>query len=189
MPTTSAPLGDSEADDSPSEYDTSKSFLALGRGVRRGEVLGSGVQPGVVVLGSGAPRGVRRAVRRGVPRGVMLAGRRRRPAKETAWRFLKRGFCDLNENIKRTWPLILAFVGYLFGSASILYGCLRASAQIPSWLHALYSTWISMSTAGELTTKSSKWVLALGAANSFVGLLFFGFIVWLVTTSLYQSPD
>jgi hypothetical protein len=58
-----------------------------------------------------------------------------------------------------------------------------------SWLQALYSTSISMSTAGELTTKSSKGVWVLGALNSLVGLLFFGFIVWLVTTSLYQDPD
>jgi hypothetical protein len=105
------------------------------------------------------------------------------------WPFLKAGFRDFKTNMKRTWPIILVFVAYLFSSASALYGFLRVSAQIPSWLQALYSTWISMSTAGELTTKSSKWVWALGAANSFVGLLFFGFVVWLVTTSLYQPSD
>lgn len=107
----------------------------------------------------------------------------------SAWPFLAKGLRDFKTNIKRTWPVILAFIIYLFASASALYGFLRVSAQIPSWLQALYSTWLSMSTAGELTSKSSKWVWAFGALNTLVGLLFFGFIVWLVTTSLYQAPD
>ena len=105
------------------------------------------------------------------------------------WPFLRHGLRDFKTNIKRTWPIILFFIGYLFASAWVLYRFLKVSAQIPSWRQALYSTWISMSTAGELTTRSSKWVWALSAANSLVGLLFFGFIVWLVTTSLYQPPD
>ena len=88
-------------------------------------------------------------------------------------RFLRNGFRDFKSNIKRTWPVILGFVIYLIASASALYGFLRVSARIPSWLQALYSTWVSMSTAGELTTRSSKWVWAFGAANLLVGLLFF----------------
>lgn len=105
------------------------------------------------------------------------------------WPFLRKGGHDFKSNIKRTWPVVIAFIAYLLGSTSALYGFLRVSAQVSSWIQALYSTWISMSTAGELTTRSSKWVWVLGAANSLVGLLFFGFIVWLVTTSLYQRPN
>jgi hypothetical protein len=102
--------------------------------------------------------------------------------------FIGRGISDFMKNMKLTWPIILAFILYLLGSASALYGFLRTPAQISSWHRALYDTWVSMSTAGELTTTSSRWVLVLGAANSLVGLLFFGFIVWLVTTSLYRAP-
>ena len=107
----------------------------------------------------------------------------------SAWPFLTKGLRDFKTNIKRTWPVILAFIIYLFASASALYGFLRVSAQIPSWLRPYTVPWLSMSTAGELTSKSSKWVWAFGALNTLVGLLFFGFIVWLVTTSLYQAPD
>ena len=77
-----------------------------------------------------------------------------------AWPFLWKGLRDFKTNIKRTWPVILAFIFYLFASASTLYGFLRVSAQIPSWIQALYTTWLSMSTAGELTSRSSKLVWA-----------------------------
>jgi hypothetical protein len=103
-----------------------------------------------------------------------------------SWPFLRKGLRDFKSNIKRTWPIILGFIAYLFASASVLYGFLRIFAQIPSWIQALYRTWLSMSTASELTSRSSKLVWALGAFNTFIGLLFFGFIVWLVTTSLDQ---
>lgn len=103
--------------------------------------------------------------------------------------FVRRGLRDFWTNLKRTWLLILAFILYLLAAASALYFFLRSSAQIRSWHQALYRTWISMSSVGELTTRSLRLVLALGILNLFVGLLFFGFIVWLVTTSLYQRPD
>jgi hypothetical protein len=115
------------------------------------------------------------------------------PGKDTwlraPWPFLRLGIRDFGTNLRRTWPLVLAFIAYLFVSASVLYGFLSSAARTTSWLQALYSTWLSMSTAGYLTTRSTKWVWVLGAVNSLVGLLFFGFIVWLVTTSLYQDPD
>jgi hypothetical protein len=98
------------------------------------------------------------------------------------WPFLADGLRDFGTNIKRTWPIIIGFVIYLLTSASILF-----AVQVPSWTQALYDTWISMSTASELPTGSAIWVLA--AANWLAGLLFFGFIVWLVTTSLYQGRD
>jgi hypothetical protein len=98
------------------------------------------------------------------------------------WPFLVDGLHDFRANIKRTWPIVIAFVFYLLASASILF-----AVKVPSWTQALYDTWISMSTASELTTGSAIWVLA--AANWLAGLLFFGFIVWLVTTSLYQGTD
>ena len=122
-------------------------------------------------------------------RKARAAVERRKVTWGSAWPFLKKGLRDFWTNSKRTWLVILVFIVYLPASASVLYEFLGAPAQKSSWLQALYSTWLSMSTAGELTTKSSKLVWALGAANLLVGLLFFGFIVWLVTTSLYQAPD
>jgi hypothetical protein len=124
---------------------------------------------------------------------LVTAASKSTPAPRLTWFesprvFIRRGLRDFRNNIKLTWPIILAFILYLFGSGSALYGFLRVPAQISSWTQAIYETWVSMSTAGELTTKSSRWVWMLGAANSLVGLLFFGFIVWLVTTSLYRAP-
>jgi hypothetical protein len=75
-----------------------------------------------------------------------------------AWPFLKQGLRDFKTNIKRTWLIIVAFILYLGASASALYWLLGVPAQIPSLPQAFYKTWISMSTAGTLTTKSSKWV-------------------------------
>jgi hypothetical protein len=102
------------------------------------------------------------------------------------WKFLGAGFGDLWRNLKRTWSIILAFVIYLFVSAWLLYGLWSGPTHITSWIEALYSTWLSMSTAGYLRTSSPSWVWALGTANSLVGLLFFGLVIWLVTQSLYR---
>jgi hypothetical protein len=103
-------------------------------------------------------------------------------------RFLLKGFYDFRQNIKRTWLIIAGFIVYLLASTTALYWFLKVPAQVHSWVQALHNTWLSMSTAGELGSKSSEFVWALGVLNLLVGLLFFGFIVWLVTTSLYQSP-
>jgi len=104
-------------------------------------------------------------------------------------RFLQKGFYDFRQNIKRTWIIIVGFIVYLLASTTALYWFLKVPAQVHSWVQALHNTWLSMSTAGELRSKSSEFVWALGVLNLLVGLLFFGFIVWLVTTSLYQAPD
>ena len=37
------------------------------------------------------------------------------------WQFLKLGLRDFKTNIQRTWPIILAFIVYLFSSAGILF--------------------------------------------------------------------
>jgi hypothetical protein len=108
---------------------------------------------------------------------------------EDSRKFLALGWRDFKTNIRHTWLLVVAFISYLLVSASALYFLFGFRAQIPSWPRALYSTWTSMSTAGTLTTKSPKGIWVLVTLNSIVGLLFFGFIVWLVTTSLYQSRD
>jgi hypothetical protein len=99
---------------------------------------------------------------------------------------------DFRRNIKRTWPIIVAFVVYMLGSATLLHLAWGGPARGGSWPLAVYDTWTSTVAAGYLwdwhsdATSSAGGIWLLSALNSMIGFLFFGYIVWVVTQSLHK---
>jgi hypothetical protein len=90
---------------------------------------------------------------------------------------------DLLANVVVGKYLFIALMGFWLVSSVILF-----TIEASTILHALYTTWTTMLTIGPLNGAPVTFFgKLLISADAFVGLIFFGSIVWLVTFSLLRE--
>jgi hypothetical protein len=105
--------------------------------------------------------------------------------KQPSSSFLALGLRDLRHNLSLTWPIVVIFAAFILVSGSVFYLWLGGRTSAQHWGEAVYQTWLATTTAGGLVTTSIPGRI-LGGADTLVGLIFFGFVVWLVTESLHR---
>jgi Ion channel len=105
------------------------------------------------------------------------------PPKEY-WKLVKADFWRNLRYAKRIFVWIFVYV--LFSAAALHQSEYPRDYSLHSLGNALYSTWITMTTVGNANpvTWGGQLVTAL---DGLVGLLTFGVVVWLITTSLTQT--
>ena len=94
--------------------------------------------------------------------------------------FWKQFLSDLRENLGAGRD-VFAALGIWWLVSSILLAFSEGSGL----LHSLYTTWTTMATIGPLSgAPVSRIGKLLVSIDAFAGLILFGAVVWLVTTSL-----
>ena len=90
---------------------------------------------------------------------------------------------DLKVNARTGWPLFAAIGLFWLGSSFVLF-----EVEGHGFPRALYNTWTTMATLGPLdgapVSTIGKIFISLDA---FAGLVVFGCVIWLVTTSLLRT--
>jgi hypothetical protein len=98
--------------------------------------------------------------------------------------FLKRTGAHLARNLGIAMPLLLGVAACYVASAIALR---LVESNKYGWGDAFYNTWLTMTTVGAHTPPVSVGGQVLIGIDAFVGIVFFGIIVWLVTFSM--TPD
>ena len=98
---------------------------------------------------------------------------------------------DFFDNCKVAWPLLAFILFWLLVSSTLLWtweqpAPERLNSIVTSWPEALYLTWLSMSTLGNANPVTILGHL-LQSADSLMGLVTIGTLVWLVTQSLTRT--
>ena len=94
--------------------------------------------------------------------------------------FWKQFLSDLRENLGVGRDVFAALVIWW-----LVYSILLSFSEGHSFLHSLYATWTTMATLGPLNgAPVSRIGKLLISIDAFAGLILFGAMVWLVTTSL-----
>ena len=100
----------------------------------------------------------------------------------TYWAAVKKDFVG---NVRLTRWL---FVGWILYTAASSLALWTAEQHRFDLLAALYFTWTTMTTVGNANA-TDFWGRLVTGIDVFIGLLTFGFIVWLVTSSLNQNDE
>jgi hypothetical protein len=96
---------------------------------------------------------------------------------------------DLPENLALSKRIFVALLAYVVASTAALYFAEHAANHnIDSLGSALYYTWVTMATVGN-ADPADPWGRLITATDVAVGLLTFGFVVWLITKSLTQTSS
>jgi hypothetical protein len=99
--------------------------------------------------------------------------------------YWRQTFHDFHYNFVLIWPVWVAFVCFLGVSALLFYLTEKdkCNSKASKFLTCVYFTWLTMTTIESLapTTSRGKLIVSLDA---FVGLVLFGVVIWLFTTSM-----
>src|SRR6516162_54698 len=94
--------------------------------------------------------------------------------------FWKQFLSDLRENLGVGRDVFAALVIWWLISSILL-----SFSEGSGFLHSFYTTWTTMATIGPLSgAPVSRIGKLLVSIDAFAGLILFGAVVWLVTTSL-----
>jgi Ion channel len=101
--------------------------------------------------------------------------------------FWSRAATQFARNIKFGWPIFAFLLLFGLSSSWALYATQHGTnSLVNSYWDALYLTWATMTTIGnpESTNAPGRVLTSL---DSFMGLITFGAIVWLITYSLSED--